>query len=102
MTERPVPSVCKLLADLHAYRLNAMVPADLQVNIDQRALLERTADRSAFVRAGDVVAPFSLPEVHGGIVELDRLLDGGPAGPLFFRYAGCRPATSRCATTRPS
>src|ERR1700733_11085304 len=78
MTERPVPSVGKLLADLHAYRLNTMAPADLQVNIDQRALLERSADRSAFVRAGDVVEPFSLPEVHGG-----------PAVLLFFRYAGC-------------
>ena len=89
MTERPVPSVRKLLADLHAYRLNTMAPADLQVNIDQRALLERTADRSAFVRAGDVVEPFSLPEVHGGSVELDRLLDSGPAVLLFFRYAGC-------------
>jgi peroxiredoxin len=89
MTERPVPSVRKLLADLHAYRLNTMAPADLQVNIDQRALLERTADRSAFVRAGDMVEPFSLPEVHGGTVELDRLLDGGPAVLLFFRYAGC-------------
>jgi peroxiredoxin len=89
MTERPVPSVRKLLADLHAYRLTAMAPADLQVNIDQRALLERTADRAAFVRAGDVVEPFSLPEVHGGTVELAWLLDGGPAVLLFFRYAGC-------------
>jgi peroxiredoxin len=89
MTERPVPSVRQLLADLHAYRLETMAPADLQVNIDQRALLERTADRSAFVKAGDVVEPFSLPEVHGGTVELDRLLDNGPAVLLFFRYAGC-------------
>jgi peroxiredoxin len=89
MTEQPVPSVRQLLADLHAYRLGAMAPADLQVNIDQRALLERTADRSAFVQAGDVVEPFSLPEVHGSTVELDRLLDHGPAVLLFFRYAGC-------------
>jgi len=89
VTERPAPSVRKLLADLHAYRLKTIAPADLQVNIDQRALLERTADRSAFVRPGDVVEPFTLPEVHGGTVELDRLLDGGPAVLLFFRYAGC-------------
>jgi peroxiredoxin len=27
--------------------------------------------------------------VHGGTLELDRLLDGGPAVLLFFRYAGC-------------
>jgi hypothetical protein len=66
VTERPAPSVRKLLADLHAYRLKTMAPADLQVNIDQRALLERTPDRSAFVQAGDVVEPFTLPEVHGG------------------------------------
>jgi peroxiredoxin len=89
MTERPVPSVRKLLADLNAYRVKTMAPADLQVNIDQRALLERTADRSKFVQAGDVVEPFSLPEVHGGTVELDRLLADGPAVLLFFRYAGC-------------
>jgi hypothetical protein len=87
VTERPAPSVRKLLADLHAYRLKTMAPADLQVNIDQRALLERTADRSAFVRPGEVIEPFSLPEVHGGTVELDRLLDGGPAVLLFFRFA---------------
>lgn len=55
MTERPAPSVRKLLADLHAYRLKTMAPADLQVNIDQRALLELTADRAKFVQAGDVV-----------------------------------------------
>ena len=59
MTEQPMPSLRKLLADLHAYRLKTMAPADLQVNIDQRALLERTADRSAFVQAGDVVEPFA-------------------------------------------
>ncbi len=40
MTERPVPSVRKLLADLHAYRLNTMAPADLRVNIDQRTEAE--------------------------------------------------------------
>jgi peroxiredoxin len=89
MTDRPAPSVCQLLADLHAYRLQTMAPAALQVNIDQRQLLEDTADRAAFVKAGDVVEPFSLPEVHGGVVELERLLDDGPAVLLFFRYEGC-------------
>ncbi len=89
MTDRPVPSVCQLLADLHAYRLRAMAPADLQVNIDQRQLLEDTADRDAFVKAGDVVEPFSLPEVLGGTIELNRLLADGPVVLLFFRYEGC-------------
>src|SRR3984957_3337136 len=66
-----------------------MPPADLQVNIDQRQLLEDTADRAAFVKAGDVVEPFTGPEVLGGTVELDRLLGAGPVGLLFFRYEGC-------------
>jgi peroxiredoxin len=89
MTHRPAPSVRQLLADLHAYRVQTMAGADLQVNIDQRRLLETTADRAAFVKAGDVVEPFSLPEVHGGTITLERLLAGGPAVLLFFRYAGC-------------
>jgi peroxiredoxin len=89
MTDRPAPSVCQLLAHLHAYRLRTMAPADLQVNIEQRQLLEDTADRAGFVKAGDVVEPFSLPEVLGGTVELDRLLASGPVVLLFFRYEGC-------------
>jgi peroxiredoxin len=89
MTDRPAPSVRQLLADLHAYRLQTMAKADLQINIDQRRLLEETADRAGFVQAGDVVEPFSLPEVHGGTIELDRLLETGPAVLLFFRFEGC-------------
>ena len=89
MTDQPGPSVCQLLADLHAYRVRTMPPADLQVNIDQRQLLEDTADRAAFVKAGDVVEPFTRPEVQGGTIELDRLLTAGPVVLLFFRYEGC-------------
>jgi peroxiredoxin len=89
MPDRPAPSVTRLLADLHAYRVQAMAPADLQANIDQRRLLEETADRDAFVRVGDVVEPFTLPEVLGGTVDLERLLAGGPVVLLFFRFAGC-------------
>jgi peroxiredoxin len=89
MTDRPAPSVCQLLADLHTYRVQTMVPADLQINIDQRQLLEDTADRTAFVKPGDIVEPFALPEVHGGTIELKRLLAGGPVVLLFFRYEGC-------------
>jgi peroxiredoxin len=89
MTDRPGPSVCQLLADLHAYRVQTMPAADLQVNIDQRQLLEDTADRAAFVKAGDIVEPFALPEVHGGTIELDRLLAAGLVVLLFFRYEGC-------------
>jgi peroxiredoxin len=89
MTDRPAPSVCQLLAKLHSYRVQTMAPADLQINIDQRQLLEDTADRAAFVKAGDIIEPFALPEVHGGTIELDRLLAAGPVVLLFFRYEGC-------------
>jgi peroxiredoxin len=89
MSPPPAPSVNQLLADLHTYRLQNMDNADLQVNIDQRQLLADTADPAAFVQAGDIVEPFSLPEVHGGTVELESLLATGPAVLLFFRYAGC-------------
>jgi peroxiredoxin len=89
MTSTPAPSVTQLLADLHAYRVQTMAKEDLQANIDQRQLLEDTADRANFVRAGDVIEPFALPEVHGGTVDLAGLLAGGPAVLLFFRYAGC-------------
>jgi peroxiredoxin len=89
MPPQPAPSVTQLLADLHAYRLQTMAKDDLQVNIDQRQLLEDTADRTAFVQVGDTVEPFSLPEVHGGTVELESLLATGPVVLLFFRYAGC-------------
>jgi peroxiredoxin len=87
--DRPAPSVTRLLADLHAYRLKTMAPADLQANIDQRRLLEATAHRDAFVQVGDVVEPFALPEVLGGTVELAELLTAGPVVLLFFRFAGC-------------
>jgi peroxiredoxin len=89
MSDRPTPTVTGLLAELHAYRVQTMAPAALAANIDQRRLLEETADREAFVKAGDVVEPFTLPEVLGGTVDLDQLLAAGPVVLLFFRFAGC-------------
>jgi len=89
MADRSTPTVTGLLAELHAYRVQTMNPAALQANIDQRRLLEETADRDAFVQPGDVVEPFALPEVLGGIVDLDQLLTAGPVVLLFFRFAGC-------------
>jgi peroxiredoxin len=89
MAGSPEPSLNQLFAELHAHRVETMDKGDLQVNIDQRKLLEEEADRSAFVRAGQAVTPFSLPEVHGGVVELDQLLTTGPVVLVFFRFEGC-------------
>ncbi|MEI9992514.1 MAG: peroxiredoxin-like family protein [Rhizomicrobium sp.] len=82
-------SVRDLLAQLHAERVATWKPEDLQVNIDQRALLERTADRDGFVKPGDAVAPFTLREVGGADLSLDAVLARGPAVLVFFRFAGC-------------
>ena len=65
MPDRPAPSVTRLLAEVHAYRVANMAPEVLQANIDQRRHLEETADRAAWVKPGDVIKPFVLPEVLG-------------------------------------
>src|ERR1700736_1511164 len=82
-------SLGQLLADLHAQRVATWRPEDLQVNIDQRKTLLDTANRDRFVKSGDVIEPFSVPEVGGGIIELDGLLETGPVVLIFFRFAGC-------------
>ena len=82
-------SLRQLFADLQAQRVRTMPPSELQINVNQRRLLEETADRDRFVKAGDVLEPFSLPEVDGGVVTLDGILANGPAVLIFFRFAGC-------------
>jgi len=91
-------SVNKLLADLHAHRVATFKPEDLAVNINQRQFLVDYADRTAFIRPGQVVENFELPDVDGGVVSLDALLAQGPVVLVFFRFAGC-PA---CNLTLPN
>ena len=86
-------SLRHLLADLHAERVATWKPEALQVNIDQRQTLVDTADRAAWVKPGDIVPDFRLPEVDGGEISLAGLLDRGPAVLIFFRFATC-PACS--------
>jgi len=82
-------SVNQLLADLHAHRVATLKPEELAYNINQRQYLVDHADRSEFVKPGDRVENFALPEVEGGSVVLDELLEKGPAVLVFFRFAGC-------------
>ena len=89
MSSDPQDSVRQLLAGLHAERVATWKPEDLQVNIDQRRTLVETADPSAWIKPGDVVAPFELEDVEGGTLGLDDLLRDGPAVLVFFRFAGC-------------
>jgi AhpC/TSA family len=90
-------SLRQLFADLQAQRVRALPPGELQINVNQRRQLEETAERARFVKVGDVLEPFSLPEVYGGVVTLDGILASGPAVLIFFRFAGC-PA---CNTALP-
>ena len=82
-------SLRQLFADLQAQRVRALPPGELQINVNQRRQLEETAERARFVKVGDVLEPFSLPEVYGGVVTLDGILASGPAVLIFFRFAGC-------------
>jgi peroxiredoxin len=82
-------SVNQLLSELHAHRVATMKPEELAYNIHQRQYLVDHADRSKFVKLGNKIENFVLPEVDGGTVSLDALLEKGPAVLVFFRFAGC-------------
>lgn len=82
-------SLNQTLADFQAKRVETMPADKLKVNVDQRRLLVDTADRSAFVKAGDKVEPFTLTEVDSGPLTLDGLAQNGPVVLIFFRFAGC-------------
>jgi peroxiredoxin len=82
-------SLRQLLADLHAERVATWKPQALQVNIDQRRTLVETADRAAWIKAGDRFPAFNLTEVDGGDLTLETLTGAGPAVLIFFRFATC-------------
>ncbi len=82
-------SLHQIFRDLHAERVRTMDPAKLAININQRKTLVDTAEPSKWVKAGDKVKPFDLPEVDGGRVRLNELLERGPAVLVFFRFEGC-------------
>jgi len=82
-------SLRRRLADLHAERVATWRPEDLQVNIDQRALLESTSDRCGFIAVGDKIPDFTVLEVDGTSLTLDALVQDGPAVLVLFRFAGC-------------
>jgi peroxiredoxin len=82
-------SLNQLFADLHAHRVATFKPEDLAINVNQRKSLTENTDRSKFIKVGDAVGSLFLPEVDGGTVALDTLLQTGPVVFIFFRFAGC-------------
>ena len=82
-------SLHQIFRELHAERVATMKSELLEININQRKTLVETADRARFVKVGDTLQNFELPEVNGGKVNLQSLLQHGPAVLLFFRFEGC-------------
>jgi thiol-disulfide isomerase/thioredoxin len=56
---------------------------------EEQQILASSADTSGFVKAGDMVEPFSLPDANGVPVDLSRLLAQGPVVIVFYRGAWC-------------
>jgi peroxiredoxin len=91
LSEEPMSkeSLHQIFRDLHAHRVQTMDPAKLQVNIDQRKTLVDNADPSKWLKVGEKVASFSVPEVDGGRLTLESLTARGPAVLIFLRFEGC-------------
>lgn len=85
----PTSSVQENLDALQAERDSGWDTEHLQSHEAFRNSLEEEAVSRRMVRVGDVVSPFSLPEVDGGRVVLTDLLATGPVVLIFFRFEGC-------------
>ena len=68
----------------------AKAPAEIGgVFAREQQRLPQEADPERFVRAGDVLTDFSLPDATGQPVTLTELLADGPAVIVFYRGAWC-------------
>jgi peroxiredoxin len=71
-------------------QVRANVPTEVFDTFDEeQRLLDTTADRSGFVKAGDKVKPFTLPNAKGVPTGLDQLLADGPVVIVFYRGGWC-------------
>jgi peroxiredoxin len=98
----PGGSVQGRLDALQAQRDATWSPEQLEAHAALRRSLEEEAGRRRLVREGDVVAPFSLPEVDGGSVVLTELLADGPVVLIFFRFEACPACNAAWAGYRES
>jgi peroxiredoxin len=85
----PTASVQANLDALQAERDSDWDAEQLHSHEAFRLSLEEEAGSRRMVRVGDVVSPFTLPEVDGGEVVLTDLLATGPVVLIFFRFEGC-------------
>ena len=85
----PTASVQENLDALQAERDLGWDAEQLRSHEAFRFSLKEQAASRRMVRVGDVVSPFTLPEVDGGEVVLTDLLATGPVVLIFFRFEGC-------------
>ncbi len=85
MTERLVD----LLGALHTERLTTWPAEQLQRNIDQRRINVERFDPQSAPQLGEVIAPFELESVEGGVLRSQDLVKNGPAVLVFFRHESC-------------
>ena len=71
-------------------QIKAKAPAEIfGTYAEERQILDATADRSSFVKAGDTVRPLTLLDATGAAVDLSGLWAAGPAVIVFYRGAWC-------------
>jgi peroxiredoxin len=56
---------------------------------EEQQILVSSVGPFGFVKVGDMVEPFTLPDANGVPVDLSRLLAGGPVVIAFYRGAWC-------------
>jgi peroxiredoxin len=77
------------LGELKA-QIKSSAPAEVfDTFAEEQRILVSSVDRSGFVKAGDTVEPFTLPDPNGAPVELSGLLAAGPVVIVFYRGAWC-------------
>ena len=85
MSERLVD----LLGALHAERIRTWLPEQLQRNVDQRRINVERFDPQGAPKVGEIIAPFELEDVVGGVLRSPDLVENGPAVLIFFRHESC-------------
>lgn len=85
MSERLVD----LLGALHTERLTTWPAEQLQRNIDQRRLNVERFDPRGAPQLGEVIAPFELRDVEGGVLRSQDLVKNRAAVLVFFRHESC-------------
>jgi len=76
-------------AALIAERAKSWDPSRLAKNAAERRELVERFDPGRIAQPGERIEPFVLLQAEGEEIRLDRLVEGGPAVLVFFRFGEC-------------